>query len=251
MPNTATRSSFRTPRCNSVKPEMSRIAFATPVTNSAPSATAGATQTPMSISGSPQHARAMMHTFPRSPPPRSRRAAPAPTSPPSPIAAFRKPTPVSPMSRSSIDATTINVMSRPRTKICATKSPIRIADLGYFRRMCGASLSRKRAVRSTPIPPLASAALSKLMPVTAAAAPANAAATSRLATTDPVAATSNPATSGPTKVPIPSPVLEATFAATSSPGVRAKAGRSADWIGRMSDPAPATTAASDVGELER
>ena len=97
---------------------------------------------------------------------------------------------------------------------------------------------------SAPTPPRASAARSNLIPVTAAAAAPNAAATSRLAATEPVAATSNPATNGPAKVPSPSPMLVATLAATSSLGARAKAGRSAAWIGLMSDPDPATTAAS-------
>ena len=39
-------------------------------------------------------------------------------------------------------------------------------------------------------------------------------------------------------------MLDATLAATSSRGERARAGSSAVWIGRTSDPAPATTAAS-------
>jgi hypothetical protein len=92
--------------------------------------------------------------------------------------------------------------------------------------------------------PRASAARSKRIPVSAAAAAAKAAETSTLATTEPVVATSIPASSGPRKVPSPSPKLEATLAATSSRGERANAGRSAVWIGLTSDPAPATTAAS-------
>jgi hypothetical protein len=44
-------------------------------------------------------------------------------------------------------------------------------------------------------------------------------------------------------IPTLSDVLEATFAATSSSGVCASAGRRAFWVGRTSAPAPATTAA--------
>src|SRR5204862_539249 len=41
-----------------------------------------------------------------------------------------------------------------------------------------------------------------------------------------------PAANGPTNAPTPSPVLHTVLAATSSPGVRAKAGISVTWVGR-------------------
>lgn len=104
---------------------------------------------------------------------------------------------------------------------------------------------RGESERCHPLPhSRASASRSKWTPVTVAAAAPKITAMRRLDGTEPVHTTRIPASSGPTNVPIPSPMLEATFAATSSPGVRARAGRSAYWIGRTSEPAPATTAAS-------
>ena len=51
---------------------------------------------------------------------------------------------MSPMSSSSIEATTMRVISRPRTKTWTTKSPMSRAACGYRRSTRGASASRKR-----------------------------------------------------------------------------------------------------------
>ncbi len=243
-PKTSTRSSVRTPRWMSVKPETSSTELLTPVTNKATRATAASGHAPIRTSGRPHIVSAIATTAGSRLPPARPSAPNAPTSPPRPIAAFSSPTPVSPMPRNPIDATTMSVMSRPRTKTCATKVDMRSVVVGYRLSRRAASATRKREAPSSPAPGLASAARSNRIPVTTAAAPANAAATRTAVAADPVVATTMLASSGPRNVPRPSPRLEATFAATSSPGLRANAGKSAVWMGRTRAPAPATNATS-------
>ena len=122
-PNIATRSSFRTPRWTSVNPETSRTALLTPVANSATTARAATGQAPMRIKGRPHAASAIEKTLVSPGPPVRPRAPRAPIRPPNPIAAFSRPIPLSPIERSSIAETTMSVTSRPRTNVCATKSP--------------------------------------------------------------------------------------------------------------------------------
>ena len=130
------------------------------------------------------------------------------------------------MSRSSIDATTISVMSRPRTKICATKSPITIAAARIPPEHAPgiSEAEASRPVDADPRP-CASAALSKRMPVTAAAAPANAAATSTLAATDPVAATSDAGEERTDECSDPLADARRDVRGDELAGVRAKAGQ--------------------------
>jgi hypothetical protein len=49
----------------------------------------------------------------------------------------------------------------------------------------------------------------------------------------PPAAITTPARAGPPTIPTPSAQFETTFAAVSSAGVRAIAGRSTAWVGRV------------------
>jgi hypothetical protein len=70
------------------------------------------------------------------------------------------------------------------------------------------------------------------------------AAVARKTTSVLVSASRNPPSAGPTKMPIPSVVLDATFEAVSSSGVRASEGTSAAWAGRKAVPATLPTIAS-------
>ena len=217
-------------------------AFATPVTNSAPGATAAPRaklrsaqrQAPDRECQDEDLAELILAAKPQRPA--------APTRPPSPMAAFRNPTPVSPMSeeldrRDDEEGDEQSAHEDLRDEI-RSESPAPGTCGACAARLAGGS----GQCLSTPIPPRASAALSKLIPVTAAAArrmqPQRARWPPRTRSRD--EQTGNERADEGSE---PSPVLDATFAATSSPGVLANAGRSADWIGRIKDPAPATRAA--------
>ena len=147
--------------------------------------------------------------------------------PPTPIAEFRKPTPARPLPRSFSAITTISTFSMPSTNVCAEnrptsrrsrRSPMIVRapasssarmDSGT-RRSCGGALTPLRSRTDQSISPA-----SRMNTVPA-----------------PETESTTPPIAGPPKIPTLSIVLETTFAAVSSSGVRANAGVSAACAGR-------------------
>ena len=169
----------------------------------------------------------------------------APIRPPSPTAALRSPTPLSPRSSSWIEATTMRVVSMPRTKVWPQKSRKTTPTSGCRRSARSALVTAIPCTPATPaVPPRASRSSWNRRPARIAAAPTKASATTAHAATGPALTTIAAPTRGPTKPPAPSPMLLLTLAATSSDGVRASAGIRPVWIGRTSTPAAAPIPAS-------
>ena len=127
-PNTGTRSDDGIPRCIIVKPETSRSALLTPVTSSPAMASGTSGHAPMTAMGRPQKASATAKAA------ASRGIRVSPTAPiapmrlPRPTAALSSPTPLSPSPSSSIEATTMSVVSMPRTNTWPPKSRKTSAD---------------------------------------------------------------------------------------------------------------------------
>ena len=238
-PNTGTRSEAGIPRWRMVNPDTSRSALLTPVTRRPTTASAISGQAPMTTMGRPQRARATANAAAS----RGIRVSPiaptAPSRPPSPTAAFSSPTPSFPIANSSMAATTMSVVSMPRTKTCPPKSRKTSPTSGRRR---NARTAREIAIPPAPAvvrPPRASASWANRSPTSSAAAPRNAIATTTHAPAG-LTPTIKPPIRGPTNAPAPSPTLLVTFAAMSSDGLRARAGISPDWIGRTKASAAAT-----------
>ena len=121
-PKTGIRSDDGIPRCIIVKPETSRSALLTPVTSSPAMASGTSGHAPMTAMGRPQKASATAKAA------ASRGIRVSPTAPiapmrlPRPTAALSSPTPLSPSPSSSIEATTMSVVSMPRTNTWPPKS---------------------------------------------------------------------------------------------------------------------------------
>ncbi len=121
-PNTRASTSSGTARWISVKPATSAQEWPRPMTPKTRSATVTSCQRPRATSGSPATTRPARNGGLRRLAPVSVSADTAPTNAPTPIAAFRYPTPPSPRPRSSIDATTMNTWTRPNIPVRAVSN---------------------------------------------------------------------------------------------------------------------------------
>ena len=110
-------------RCSIENPDTSSTAFPSPGRPSRISAANGCGIAASSAIGAPHITSASPYGAAIRRRPTSVSDTIAPAMPPTPNAELSQPTPASPMSSSSIDATTISTLSAPRTAVCTPKSP--------------------------------------------------------------------------------------------------------------------------------
>ena len=246
------------PRCSAGTVRWSRLTPATstptlPTPASARNATTTATfgTTPASRIPPPHATMPAPKAFARLRLPTSPSATTPPRKPPRPIAAVSQPTPGSPRPRTSNDAATTSTASMPRTRRCPTKQATTRRAWRSARSSPNTASGVGPERAGVPGPASASAGAVCGLSAPAAAIPATLASATTIAAvpamnvvaTEPPAASSNAATDGPASAARLSPVVVATFAATSSSGDRASAGMSAARSGRSSAAATASTAA--------
>ena len=184
----------------------------------------------MSTSGTPQRATPTANHPPSARVSTSIAAPSDPTTAPAPMAAFRMPTPGSPVSSRSMATTTVSTISAPRTRVCATARPM---------------MSARSPLRLTARIPSA-AAFARLVPggadgrggasyrsrTSRAAAHSDAPPATANTTVTPVTWSSIAASSGPTSVAAASSSPRTTLAPASSCPVWHNDGSRAECAGR-------------------